>query len=48
MNIGTDEDEDDNMDGWIDERERMSAEDVEELDESVQPVQFASCLPKYI
>jgi hypothetical protein len=40
VEIGSDEDEDDNMDGWIDERERMSAKDVEELDESVQPVRF--------
>jgi hypothetical protein len=36
----SDEDDEDNIDGWIDERESMSAEDVEKLDESVQPVQF--------
>jgi hypothetical protein len=36
----SDEDDEDNIDGWIDERESMSAEDVEKLDESVQPVRF--------
>jgi anaerobic ribonucleoside-triphosphate reductase len=40
VEIGSDDNEDDNMDGWIDERERMSAEDVTKLDESVQPVRF--------
>jgi hypothetical protein len=38
--IGSDENEDDNTDGWIDERERMSTEDVKRLDVSVQPIQF--------
>jgi hypothetical protein len=40
VEIGSDENEEDNVDGWIDERERMSADDVEMLDESVQPVRF--------
>jgi hypothetical protein len=40
VEIESDDNEDDNMDGWIDERERMSPEDVEKLDESVQPVRF--------
>jgi hypothetical protein len=30
--------EDNNTDGWIDERERMSTEDVKRLDVSVQPI----------
>lgn len=38
--IQNDDDEEDNVDGWIDERERMSTEDVKMLDESVQPVRF--------
>lgn len=38
--IQSDEDEEDNTDGWIDERERMSTDDVKKLDESVQPVRF--------
>jgi hypothetical protein len=37
---GSDENDDDNMDGWIDEKERMSTEDVKKLDVSVQPVRF--------
>lgn len=40
VEFGSDEDEDDNTDGWIDERERMSADDVKMLDDSVQPVRF--------
>ena len=40
MEIGSDENEEDNVDGWIDEREKMSADNVEMLDESVQPVRF--------
>ena len=40
VEIGSDENEEDNVDGWIDEREKMSADDVEMLDESVQPVRF--------
>lgn len=40
VEIGSDENEEDNVDGWIDEREKMSADNVEMLDESVQPVRF--------
>lgn len=40
VEAGSNENEDDNMDGWIDERAKMSAEDVETLDESVEPVRF--------
>jgi hypothetical protein len=40
VEIGSNGNEEDNVDGWIDERERMSADDVEMLDESVQPVRF--------
>jgi hypothetical protein len=38
--IGSDDNDNDNMDGWIDERAKMSVEDVEKLDESVEPVRF--------
>ena len=38
--IQNDDDEEDNVDVWIDKRERMSTEDVKMLDESVQPVWF--------
>ena len=33
-----DEDEDDNVDGWIDERTQMTDVELEELDESIEPV----------
>lgn len=36
----SDEDNEDNVNGWIDERESMSSKNVEKLDESVQPVWF--------
>ena len=35
-----DEDEDDNVEGWIDERTRMTEAELEELDESVVPVRL--------
>ena len=42
-NIEFDEDgdcEDDNVEGWIDERELMTEEELEELDESVEPLRL--------
>lgn len=30
----------DNDDGWVDERDDMAGEDVDELEESVQPIRF--------
>ena len=38
--IGSDDNDNDNMDGWIDERAKMSVEDVEKLDESIELVWF--------
>lgn len=38
--VQDDEDEEDNVDGWIDERDKMSPEDIKMLDDSVQPVRF--------
>jgi hypothetical protein len=35
-----DPEEPDNSDGWIDEREEMAEEDVDELDDNVQPIRF--------
>jgi len=35
-----DEDEDDNVEGWIDERTLMTDAELEELDESVEPVRL--------
>jgi hypothetical protein len=35
---GSMDDEDDNVEGWIDEREEMTAAEKEELDESVRPL----------
>jgi hypothetical protein len=40
LEIGSDGNEDNNVDGWIYKRERMSADNVEMLDESIQPVRF--------
>lgn len=31
-------DEDDDLDGWVDERSRLSVSDLEELEEDVQPI----------
>jgi hypothetical protein len=39
-NEGKDDDEDDNCEGWIDEREKMTKLEKEELDKSVQPVRL--------
>jgi hypothetical protein len=33
-------DEIDNDDGWVDERDEMTGEDVDELEDAVQPVRF--------
>jgi len=38
--IQDDEDADDNIEGWVDERLNMSEEELDELDEAVQPVRF--------
>lgn len=35
-----DEDEDDNVEGWIDERTLMTDAELEELDDSVEPVRL--------
>jgi hypothetical protein len=32
--------EDDNVEGWVDERELMTEEELEELDESVEPLRL--------
>ena len=32
-------DEDDDLDGWVDKRSRLSVSDLEELEEDVQPIQ---------
>ena len=37
---GTAEEEDDNVEGWIDERTLMTDEELDELDASVQPVRL--------
>jgi hypothetical protein len=29
-----------NDEGWVDEREEMAEEDIDELEENVQPIQF--------
>jgi hypothetical protein len=38
--VGKDDEDDDNEEGWIDERELMSEWERDELDESVQPVRL--------
>jgi hypothetical protein len=40
VGIESDDNDEDNVDGWIDERGRMSDEDLKTLDKSVQPVRF--------
>lgn len=30
----------DNVEGWVDEREQMNADELEELDEALQPIRF--------
>ena len=39
-NRGEGEGEDDNVEGWVDERALMTENDLEELDDALQPVQF--------
>ena len=36
--VDTDEPEDDNVEGWVDERHAMDDDDVDELERSVKPV----------
>ena len=38
VNSDEGDDDDDNVDGWIDERANMTDEEKEELDEAVQPI----------
>lgn len=52
--LGPDVEEDeevlDNVDGWVDERERLTAEELKELEEAVRPVRFVLtkvCFPNY-
>lgn len=40
MSITDDDDEDDNTDGWVDERAEMSEDEQEDLDESVRPMRM--------
>jgi hypothetical protein len=40
MSITDDDDEDDNADGWVDERAEMSEDEQEDLDESVRPMRM--------
>ena len=38
VNSDEGDEDDDNVDGWIDERANMTDEEKEELDEAVQPI----------